>query len=325
MKKALASLYFLLLVVICISQNSTSDSLKLYYKFENIFGSMIFDESGNGNVGYRYNAYSYFDRFGRADHALRFNGNSSFVFFDANSLTFDEYSYCAWVSITETPSYGTAGFIIDLGSFYGVDQYIAYTNQYSLYTLDGALAQGYNTDESSSWISRNELFPMGVWKFIVYTRSNDFIKLYIDGELFDSLSINNVTPNYGDYPKGYIGCRNTMEQYFHGVIDDVRIYNIAISSDMVVKLYTEAIVDIGDNIYNEAVIYPNPSSDFINISMPIKLEYLKVEILNSWGVPVKSFINKTRINVMDLTVGLYLLIITNMEDQSIRTYKVVKL
>jgi len=77
----------------------------------------------------------------------------------------------------------------------------------------------------------------GEWHFIAVTRDEAVVKIYIDGMLdvtsnCDTGSVANKSNLYiGRYPGGAI-------RYFNGIIDDVRIWNRALSAQEVQDLYT---------------------------------------------------------------------------------------
>lgn len=318
-------LAFIALLCFCeaSSQITISDSLELYYPFNYITGMNVPDESGKQNHGAAFSVTRIPDRFGESDKALYFNGANSMIYFAADSLMFDTYTYALWVMVDELPPMYDAGFIIDIGSYYGVDQYIAYTNSYSNYILDGVLTQGYNTDGSSSWIGQNDFLEFGVWSFITYTRSNDYIKQYINGEIIDSLNIEGLYPIYGDAPKGNIGCRNSQLQYFKGGIDDVRIYSYALSSETVYELYNETITDIVKNKESGWTIFPNPTNDFLKVQCSEELKPSAIHIMDLTG---RTVLRSKYINGIDLRFlpkGVYVVHGLSNEETTIGYDKVI--
>ncbi|MBU1369045.1 MAG: T9SS type A sorting domain-containing protein [Bacteroidetes bacterium] len=320
--KTFTTLLICLLVIIgkLEAQDST---LILYYPLNEIYDIYVPDESGNDNRGLAYDTWPAKDRFGQRDMALYFNGNS-FINFEAEHFNFDTYSYCMWVKIVDQPYYGCAGFIFDIGSEYGVDQYVAYTNNYSLYNLYGFLGQGYNTDGSSSWISQGNLVIDEEWHFIVYTRSYESIKLYFDGELIDELDINQATPLYGNDIKGYVGCRNNLQQFFNGFIDDVQLYNYAISHDDIIQLLGHLPTNIIEKYGDDIKIYPNPARQTLNIDLNQNIRAFTVNVYDIYGKKVLSLKNQTSFGVEYLKSGLYIIKLRNEDSQVELTTKFIK-
>ena len=74
------------------------------------------------------------------------------------------------------------------------------------------------------------------WYHMAYTSdtSEDELKLYVDGELMDE-AISGAAPN--NLASLRIGSENEG-RYFHGILDEVRIYNRALSADEIKRNYS---------------------------------------------------------------------------------------
>ena len=317
MKKLIPIICLLFIIGKITAQDS---ALVFYYPLNEIYTNYVPDESGNENRGIAYNTLPAKDRFGNLDQALYFFGDS-FINFEADAFNFNEYSYVLWAKVIEQPLFGTAQFLFDIGSDYGVDQYIAYTNGYSLYDLYGYLGQGYNTNSNSFWISQGNLIYDEDWHFIVYTRSANYIKLFIDGEVIDSLNTQESTPIYGDDIKGYIGCRNDYSQFFKGYIDDIQLYNYAIDQDQVTELFGYFITDVEKLEKENISVYNKSTSKKIKISIKFCIEDNLYFIYNTIGERVLNINNTSKIDVSSLTNGMYIL---KMEDNKNHTQLTTK-
>lgn len=323
MKHLTASL--LLLVSFSSVLNCQTESLILYYPFDDIESIIIPDESGNGINGYGIYVLSASDRFGRENSALQFNGHSSYIEFEGDSVALPEYSYSAWIKVLEPPYFDSAGFIIDVGSQYGVDQFIAYTNSYSNYDLDGLLAQGYHNEGGSAWFSQYDFLEPDVWKFLVMTRSRNYFSFYIDGILVNSKNISNLTPSYGDDPLGRIGCRNTMHQYFNGYIDDVRIFNYAIDSATIDSLLNLSITDLdaGGEMLS-CRIFPNPTCDYLEVELPDNSTSCAINVFDHMGRLIVNQKNKTQVDARYYARGMYFIRVQDLTNSKLYFYKFVK-
>jgi hypothetical protein len=91
------------------------------------------------------------------------------------------------------------------------------------------------------------------WSLLTVTYDGSTVKFFNDGELVASKQESVVLASSGQ--PLYIGFGNiaTEDSFFKGVMDDVRIYNKAISPDDVEKLYKDGITGPGKNL----VIKPN--------------------------------------------------------------------
>jgi len=76
--------------------------------------------------------------------------------------------------------------------------------------------------------------PLNTWIYIVFTHDKNKANLYINGLLIGSPVVQNMRDIIGNV---YIGRYHTIEVPFKGLIDDVRIYNAALSSSKIKQNY----------------------------------------------------------------------------------------
>jgi type II secretory pathway pseudopilin PulG len=104
---------------------------------------------------------------------------------------------------------------------------------YAIYTNTGQVLQVYALGPEAT-ISP---YQLNRWTHLVVTRSGTTMNYYVDGvlKLTDSLTLdmNNLA--------NYIGGTCNDANYFDGYLDDVRIYNRALSADEISKLYNSAV------------------------------------------------------------------------------------
>ena len=235
MKFLIQFLLFLFLAVslLCKStyaQSNLSDGLIAYYPFN---GNAL-DESGNGNNGAVYGATLATDRFGNCNSAYYFNGVSNYIEIPhSEDLNIQQsLTLAAWVR-SESPI-NPETYIIAKG-----DQV-----PYSLMVKQGyyALNVGYNRLTSyalpTSFTARENN-----WHFVVGTYDGTNAKVYIDGVLENTVPYTEIL--LSDAGPIQIGHRPTSRNYsvlfFKGAIDDIRIYDYAISGQEMLDLYTEQV------------------------------------------------------------------------------------
>ncbi len=214
------------------------------------------DESGNGNNGNVFGVTNTTDRFGNTNSAYDFNGTSNYIDVpDANSLDLTtEATLSVWVYETDinlNPSQDALnGRIIEKG-FAGID---------NGYLLDAVTSPSIgNTNYCSLTGTKvrfiggggamgNSCYSLKAWHHIVGISDNGLIKIYIDGQLDYSSPSNsgkiiptNDLPLRIGYTQGGFGCGC---EYFKGKIDDIRIYNRALSPTEVQQLYTPGFITI---------------------------------------------------------------------------------
>ena len=198
-----------------------------------LFNGNADDSSGNGNDGVVYNAVLTNDRFGNIGKAYWFDGVNCYIQIN-NSFLNPVYSFTfnAWIKINQISSpYST---ILSLGSNPGgncTTLLLRIDATFKLYYVFW-----YN---STTGIQNYATTPLSTNSnnFISLSYSASEIKIYINGVLDYSVFYNDgalVTNNI------YFGADSSYQQgYFSGIIDDVRIYNRALSSNEITVLYTE--------------------------------------------------------------------------------------
>lgn len=107
----------------------------------------------------------------------------------------------------------------------------------------------------------------------------------------------------------YIGINCISQDQFGFAIDDFKVTTTGTASN--------------DQFFKENFnIYPNPTSDVLNISAINGLEYQEVSIVDLTGRKIKSVLNSTSIDVSDLASGTYIINILTSEGKA--TSKFIK-
>ncbi len=210
------------------------------------------------------------DRFGNANAAYNFNGNAK-ITMPSTNLLLNTYTHSLWVKITTLPNSNDQYMILSIGSV-GTgndgDQHLnAIRNQYPL----NGYAFGCNNIGGGAYvIEQNRNLVANTWAHLVVTRTPTEARFYVNGVLMnrDDAEVGS-NANYGGSPTAVIGARTNMTYPFRGVIDDVRIYNRALSQAEILSLYYEskctsplsislskspAVVEYGDETYLKATI-----------------------------------------------------------------------
>lgn len=125
---------------------------------------------------------------------------------------------------------------------------------------------------------------------------------------FTLKSFNFVVPSTGVY---YLGLRNQSPANAAGT-HALIIDNLTVSEALAAATFSS----------NNFKVYPNPSTDIINIESDLIFENQKVSILDLNGRVVKSVNNKNSINISNLESGIYLLEIKT--EKGIYKQKIVK-
>ncbi len=272
------------------------------------------------------------DRFGNPNSAYFFDGVNDYIDLPLSGLLLNEYTYSVWVLASSLPSSNSFANVLSVGTSrnanpQGGDQSIALRNNPS---FDGWGTTVY-LDPNSQLITF-EGIPATLleWFHITLTMSNNVSKLYINCNLVSTdNSLTPVSPFYGNTPEAKIGTRQTNTNFFHGNIDDVRIYNRALSINEILTLCEEGLVSIDEQPENKNIsIYPNPTNSTItiNIEANVSVNGYKVEINNLLGQTVHTStmnVTKKTIDLSTLENGVYFVKILDENSHVIDIQKVV--
>jgi hypothetical protein len=308
------------------------------------------DDSGNGNNGVVNGATLVTDRFGNSNSAYSFNGSNKISVPNLQSYLFNsKITISAWVNLSSIPNsnfnlvtkYGGAGF----DDAFSLD--VSSTN-YQLNISPGSTS--WTTCVGNSSIQTNQ------WHNLVgvYDYSNNIFKIYLDGVLLGSNTALSAMGNalsakviFGYYDDPLLVSPN---QQFNGKLDDIGIWNRALSPQEITQLYNQnqcitnitvtdtLIINVGQLSYtnpvtyaNNITIYPNPANTQVNISFNniSDLTGGHINIINSLGQQVTttpitlSGTNTTLpLNTWGGT-GLYFVQIVNVQGQIVDIKKII--
>ena len=205
---------------------SLTTGLVAYYPFNGNAN----DASGNGNNGTVNGARLTTDRFGNSNKAYSFNGTTDQIIIpDNNSLDITtNLTITAWVNPKDVT-----------GDRKILSKFQVGENAYQIAIQDSKfnfqLIQPNSTNwarcDSKSMINNNNFIFIAA----VYDSSVSKFKVYINGVL-DNISDFTGPINSSNAPL-VIGNFSGGNQYFNGIIDDIRIYNRSLSYDEITQLY----------------------------------------------------------------------------------------
>ena len=223
--------FFALSSLISFGQNSLQTGLVGWYPFDGNASDM----SGNGNHGTVNGATLSTDRHGQTNKAYQFDGVDDFIDLNNPSIlgTTNNFSILAWVNN------GT-------GTIYG-EFNAAAGNSRNNFKISGnhlGLDQYFPSGGAVSSLEILELNQTNSWNLVGYVRAGSNWSFFVHGQLLNSGS--NAENYSGSTPNlGYIGARAYTyggysagaKDFFTGSIDNVRIYNRALSNEEVSNLY----------------------------------------------------------------------------------------
>jgi hypothetical protein len=189
------------------------------YAFDEGTGTTVRDASGKANNGTASNAT--WSTGGKNGGALSFNGASSSVSVpDASSLDLTSgMTLEAWVKPTAGGSpWRTVVFKEQAGGMV-----------YSLYGNQGtgvALAQVNVGGERNA--AGTSVLPLNVWTHLASTYDGSTLRLYVNGTLVTSTAVGGAIPASTGVLR--IGGNSVWPEWFAGLIDDVRVYRVALTA-----------------------------------------------------------------------------------------------
>jgi hypothetical protein len=320
-------LYILISVLSC---NLFSQSLPSYVPTNGLVGWWPFngnanDESGNGNNGTVNGATLTTDRFGNAGKAYSFDGINDRIKISHNSnFTNDTGSVSLWFNSNQLPT------VIDnqdclFGKGWGYPQ-IVLRNDGKVYL---SIA---NSTSSFSSISSNNFLPINQWFNVVCIYKGASLNIYINAVSSNSQTIT-PAPNFYSYCNsdyfigGFRHLNNCMPndsvQFFNGKLDDIGIWNRALTQAEITALYTSNGVGIQGQSLNQISIYPNPAKTQITITSKSELTGKSIKVYDALGKVVYENVikpNQLTLNIAAWANGIYTIAIP---EQGL-TYKFVK-
>jgi hypothetical protein len=192
-----------------------------YWSFDEGAGTTAYDRSGYGNNGTLYNSPTWTT--GQVGGALSFDGVNDYVQTTLSS-NFLPLTIVVWYK----PN-------VNNGERSIVDSDIS--GQYGQ-----SIIQGYNTGDNTidieyhdGWYNSSFQVNTGTWYFVSGVFISGKISLYVDDNFIGSQTFTQGSLNGDNFR---IGRHNAGDpQWFNGLIDEVRIYNRALSDSEIQAIY----------------------------------------------------------------------------------------
>jgi hypothetical protein len=205
------------------------------------------DESGNGNNGTVNGATLAEDRFGNAGSAYSFDGVANHIDIPFSDLwRGNEVTVSAWIK--KSGDFNTQRIVIAQSN--GRPQLVCNSD----YTpgVDNAAFQFKRNSGDFTYVTSNSSFQVQEWVNLIGVYDSESMLIYVDGVLNNSIQHNDIFDNCSQNPlqvgafnlNGNCGEASGITQAFLGLIDDIAIYNRALTPEEVTQLY--AVQSTGD-------------------------------------------------------------------------------
>lgn len=211
-----------------------------WWKFDDGLGDVAADSSGNGYDGILTNM----DEKDWVDGALYFDGNDSFVSIPPLNLNSNTVTISAWIKRDGEQAESYAGIVYSRDGRTTAGLNLGGTGAPD-WKINNELAYNWN-ETPGAWDWHSGLFiPDNKWVFVALVVEPTKATLYLVGEGTLSSAINEINHRIEEFDGvTRIGHDvHTEGRYFKGTIDDVRIYNYALSQAEVEAIYGGVLKD----------------------------------------------------------------------------------
>jgi hypothetical protein len=238
----------------------TSDGLVAYWPFNGNAN----DESGSSNHGTVYGASLTTDRCGRPNSAYSFDGEDDYIEVGHDpslNVGTGDFTICCWLFMDQYPVIDVR--IVGKFSRYRTGPIHADNYGYTLVVWSTGIARvGVGEAGTGEGVGSLEPLDTGRWIFLTGVRSGGVLSLYVDGEIQGSVGSSRNGDNEVTVEIGASKIDISDVRWFEGCLDDIRIYNRALSTDEIALLAdpgceTEVAIDIKPGSFPNSI---NPRS-----------------------------------------------------------------
>ncbi|MBK8505933.1 MAG: hypothetical protein IPL46_29310 [Saprospiraceae bacterium] len=197
------------------------------------FSVNLSDESGFSNNGRGVDLTAATDRFGFGESAYRFNGTSSeLTISNSAQLNSDATTVSFWINVRTLPAQGEV-FVASFGGWQERWKISLPSHGKLVWTTN----HENGISDMDAGDSTKALQP-GVWMHAVLVHDGTKDKIYLNGELANEKDVvGNLNSTTHPFGLGY----NPVDggNYFDGQLDEVEVYNYALSEGEITALYTD--------------------------------------------------------------------------------------
>ncbi|HID26358.1 MAG TPA: DUF11 domain-containing protein, partial [Methanosarcinales archaeon] len=212
-------------------QAQSDDGLVAEWHFDEGSGNIVKDTSGNGNDGVIHGASWVDGKFGKA---LSFDGKDDYVSISGVPNLGTVHTFSFWLKPSDT-SRGNIIFRKDWcinggGGGWRIFRTSDSSFQYSYQETDGVTDRHYGVGIST---------PVNTWTHVIIVRDGSTLKGYANGVHSVSVSITSSAEDDSS-DAVFIGRQDWIcgaNYFFHGILDEVRIYNRALSAEEIKAHY----------------------------------------------------------------------------------------
>ncbi len=210
-----------------------------YWPFDEGSGGTTADVSGNGNTGTLVGGPVWVLPGQVGSAALSFNGSTQVVTLGASAILRPAGAVTAAAWIKASAAQLAFPMIVTDGDSTGLTGYNLY-----LSNPGGQGVADFIVKDSGGWgtcsAPGTTNLKDNLWHHVAGVYNGTAIQIYVDGTLQNTVTCGAGPINYGASPAGEIAKKIDagINDYFNGAIDDVRVYNTALSAAAIASLAT---------------------------------------------------------------------------------------
>jgi subtilisin family serine protease len=185
------------------------------YGFNQTSGTQVVDASGQGNTGTLSNGT--WSAAGKNGAAVSFTTNGFVTIPDAPSLDLTSgMTIEAWVRPTSNTGWRTVVLKEDVGGL-----------AYALYSSNGSRPAAYVHTNADVGLNGTAALALNTWTHLAMTYDGTMLRMFVNGVQVGSMALTGGIAATSGVLR--IGGNSVWSEYYRGLIDDVRIYNRALS------------------------------------------------------------------------------------------------
>jgi len=306
-------------LLLCFFNLSAQEPIASYDFFEDAT-----DASGNQFNGEIVGASFCEGQNGENESAIFFGGNDYVNVGDNLDFGTGDFSISIWVNVSEFEGLSggnNGGKILNKGlssigepslAGYGI-RALDQNNQNTLRFEIGGELNGIQFIDFTEAV-------VDTWYHLVCLRTNNQISMFVDCELVSTIDLIVPELNVDTNLSLTFGCTyrgpNDISTFYNGKLDNCKIYDFALSETEIFTDCEAASVNVENtSIKPIRTLYPNPTSDFVNISgNQILNNTYTVSSLDGKQL-MRSKLIGNQINVGNLNPGLYMITVTNSQGE----------
>lgn len=216
-----------------------SENLVAYYQFEG--STLTTDYSGNNHTLTNYGTTAVTDS--ERGTVAYFSGNSAYMQVPSDVTDTDDFTFMAWVKSSETNAWER---IFDFGDGEGNSLFLT-SHAYN----PERVRASYSINSEETRVDAGNILATDQWIHLAVTIDSKTKKmsLYVNGVMAGTMFIPGDMNDYYQGTKNYIGkSQYSVDAYFKGYMDDVAIFNDALSADQIQQFMENGLEKDGEQI-----------------------------------------------------------------------------